>query len=161
MADSVKLVSLFKSIKVNKIYSSPFERSIQTIKPISENKQIPIINVDDLHERVVGKKFESESDFFEFVKKQWDDFNYKEVNGESLYDTQKRNICFIEKIVKETNINDIIIGTHGTALSTIINYYFPEKNFEYFMSIAKKMPYIVKMNVENNRIMKFEEIEIK
>jgi len=44
----------------------------------------------------------------------------------------------------------IIIGTHGLALSTIINYY---------LRIANIMPYIVKMNFNNNEYLSREEIK--
>jgi 2,3-bisphosphoglycerate-dependent phosphoglycerate mutase len=66
-------------------------------------------------------------------------------------EVQKRNIQSLEIILKEKIEKNIIIGTHGTALSTIINYY--DKTFCYneFMKIVNIMPYIIKLEFEKNK----------
>jgi 2,3-bisphosphoglycerate-dependent phosphoglycerate mutase len=96
----------------------------------------------------------------EYSKKQWDDFSYKLKDGESLEEVQKRNIEELEKILKENMGKTIIIGTHGTALSTIINYY--DKTFLHndFMEIVNIMPYIMKMEFKNNKYISRGEIKI-
>ena len=55
-------------------------------------------------------------------------------------------------INNENNNENILIGTHGTALSTIINYY--DKSFDYksFNKIKDIMPLIV--------VIKFEGINV-
>ena len=145
---SKELINFFSGIKIDYIYSSPYKRSIQTIEPIAENKNIKIKTINDFRERKMNNKWIE--NFEEFSKRQWNDFSYKLIDGESLEEVQKRNIKALNKILLENKGMTIIIGTHGTALSTIINYY--DKNFQYksFIEIVNIMPYIVKIEFNNN-----------
>lgn len=65
----------------------------------------------------------------------------------------------MEKILKDKSDGEIIIGSHGTALSTILNYYdnFTYKDFE---RIRFKMPWLVRMEFLNNNFIGCEEIEL-
>ena len=97
--------------------------------------------VDDFRERKISNDWIE--DFDKFTEMQWNDFNYKLADGETLNEVQSRNIRELHKILMENNEQDIVIGTHGTALSTIINYY--DKNFNHlaFNEIKDRMPWIV------------------
>ena len=52
----------------------------------------------------------------------------------------------------------IVIGTHGTALSSIFNYYDSSFNGDSFMKIIDLMPYIVKMDFEGKINISKEEV---
>ena len=52
----------------------------------------------------------------------------------------------------------IAIGTHGTALSSIINYYEPAFNADSFLQIINWMPYILKMNFDGKRFLGRENV---
>ncbi len=69
-------------------------------------------------------------------------------DGESLSEVQKRNIAALQSVLKTYQGKNIVIGTHGTALSTIINYY--DKDFGYcdFQRIKKLMPWVVRMEFD-------------
>jgi len=116
---SKELVNTFKEIKIDCIFSSPFKRSIQTIEPIAKDKNIKIEIIVDFRERKMSNEWIE--NYEEYSKKQWNDFYYKLADGESLNEVQKRNIKELEKILLKNKGKTIIIGTHGTALSTIIN----------------------------------------
>jgi 2,3-bisphosphoglycerate-dependent phosphoglycerate mutase len=51
-------------------------------------------------------------------------------------------------------------GTHGTSLSTIINYYDKTFNYECFNKIVNIMPIIEKIEFENKQFKSREEIRI-
>ena len=74
--------------------------------------------------------------------------SYKMDNGESLYEIQRRNIQAFNQILVEKNGSTIIIGTHGTALATILNYYDSTFQYKDFMKFINTMPYIVKIEFE-------------
>ncbi|MDR0301499.1 MAG: phosphoglycerate mutase family protein [Treponema sp.] len=154
---SKKLVKLFSEIKIDFIYSSPYKRAIQTITPIAENKDINIEIINDFRERKMSDNWID--NFDGFCKNQWNDFSYKLIDGESLLETQKRNIEELNKILLKDKGKTIIIGTHGTALSTIINYYDKTFNHENFMQIVDIMPYIIKMEFNNNEYLERDEID--
>jgi 2,3-bisphosphoglycerate-dependent phosphoglycerate mutase len=155
---SKELVKIFTEIKIDYIYSSPYKRAIQTIEPIAENKKIKIEIKNDFRE---GKMSNNWIDNYEeFIKNHWNDFSYKLTDGESLNEVQERNIKELEKILSKNTGKTVIIGTHGTALSAIINYY--DKTFLYnnFMEIVNIMPYIIEIEYENNKYIKRNEIKM-
>jgi len=156
---SIELAKIFEDIKIDYIYSSPYKRVIQTIEPIVKYKNMEIITINNFRERKIGEKWID--NFLEFSKEQWKDFSYKLSDGESLIEVQERNIKELEKILLKNNGKSIIIGTHGTALSTIINYYDKSFNFENFLEIVDIMPYIIKFEFSNKRYIGREEIKIK
>ena len=50
-----------------------------------------------------------------------------------------------------------MIGTHGTALSSILNYYNPEFGCADFLRIIDWMPYIVELDFEDWELVRITE----
>ena len=159
MNDTKKITEVLINSKISHIVSSPYTRTIQTVTDLSEKLGIGIETDEDFRERNAGK-WHGEN-FIEFIKSQWSDFNYHILDGECLAEVQKRNINVLKTTLNKYKNETIAIATHGTALSTIINYYNPDFNFESFMRIIDYMPYIVKMIFDDDfNCLSFEEILI-
>jgi len=142
-----KLVTRFLSDKnVDVVLSSPFQRSIDTVRHFADTNGLEIGIVEDFRERRIDSVWIE--DFNGFCQKQWEDFNYKLSDGESLLEVQKRNIAALHKVLTEYVGKTIVVGSHGTALSTIINYY--DKNFGHaeFEKIRGLMPWVVEFAFE-------------
>ncbi|CEN82426.1 histidine phosphatase family protein [Paeniclostridium sordellii] len=154
--DSKNICEFLKEKSMNKIYSSPYKRAIDTIKELAQNLNIKIEVVDDFRERKISNIWIE--DFNKFSKSQWENFEYKLNDGESLNEVQSRNIKALHKILNENSNQNIVIGTHGTALSTIINYY--DKTFDYlsFTKIKDIMPFIVCMEFEKTNVLNIDYI---
>ncbi|MBR5265583.1 MAG: histidine phosphatase family protein, partial [Clostridia bacterium] len=99
-------------------------------------------------------------DFPGFAEMQWADFEYKLETGECLREVQERNINALKDVLKRFEGKNIAIGTHGTALSTIVNYY--DKSFGYtdFMKIRRVLPWIVVMTFENGECKGIEQYRL-
>lgn len=154
--DSKNICEFLKEKSINKIYSSPYKRAIDTIKELAQNLNIKIEVVDDFRERKISNIWIE--DFNKFSKSQWENFEYKLNDGESLNEVQSRNIKALHKILNENSNQNIVIGTHGTALSTMINYY--DKTFDYlsFTKIKDIMPFIVCMEFEKTNVLNIDYI---
>ncbi|CEJ72864.1 phosphoglycerate mutase [[Clostridium] sordellii] len=154
--DSKNICEFLKEKSINKIYSSPYKRAIDTIKELAQNLSIKIEVVDDFRERKISNIWIE--DFNKFSKSQWENFEYKLNDGESLNEVQSRNIKALHRILNENSNQNIVIGTHGTALSTIINYY--DKTFDYlsFTKIKDVMPFIVCMEFEKTNVLNIDYI---
>lgn len=126
-------------------FSSPYKRAVDTIKEFTDRNGVEIKIMDDLREHQTISDHYCDADYFPFIQQYWKNKNYKVLGDESIADLQNRTICALKKIVKECKDNNIIIGTHGMALSSVLNYY--DKTYEYqdFLSMVKKKPWIVKM----------------
>ena len=139
--DSKKLTRFFLEENITKIYSSPYKRSVDTVLDLSKQLKLDIILIEDFRERKISDDWIE--DFNTFAKTQWEDFGYKLINGESLKEVQARNIKALHKILNEHNEENIIIGTHGTALGTMIHYYDRAFDYSRFEMMKNKMPWVV------------------
>lgn len=149
IVSSKKLVNQFSSITIDKLYSSPYKRSIDTIKPLADSKNKQITTIEGLRERKLSEGWID--NFNEVARKQWEDFNYKLPNGESLKEVQERNILAVNTILETSRNETVVIGTHGTALSTIINYYQEDFKYEMFNKYKHEFPWIVKFEFNESR----------
>lgn len=154
-----KLVTKFLWDKgIDIVLSSPYKRSISTIKEFSHAKKIEIKCMNDFRERKIGNEWIE--NFDDFCKRQWEDFNFKLFDGESLQEVQNRNIMALNKILKIYKGKNIVIGSHGTALSTIINYFDTSFKYNNFEEIKNLMPWIVKFIFDDNKCLEIQKYNL-
>ncbi len=154
-----KLVTDFLEDKeIDVVLSSPFLRAVDTVKDFAEKNHLEIQKVADFRERKVGDDWIE--DFSTFCRRQWADFSYKLPHGESLEEVQERNIAALRQMMDVYKGKNIVVGSHGTAMSTIINYFHPEFGYEAFERIRKVMPWVVKLVFEQGELVEIEEIDV-
>lgn len=146
--DSKAVSWLLADRDITYIASSPYTRAINTVSHFAELSGLEIKVYEDLRERGAGG-WHGEH-FFDFVEKQWADFGYRAECGECLREVQERNIRVLKKLIAEHKGENIVIATHGTALSTILNYYYPQYDFECFKKIVNFMPFVIRLDFEED-----------
>lgn len=152
LVDAQKLADYFQNIQVTAIFASPYKRVLQTIGKIASDKNLPILEIADLRERKIGLWLDN---FMDYAVKQWADFDYKLPNGESLREVQLRNVNALNSIIDKRIDETIIIGTHGTALSTIINFFDQTFGYCQFSEIVDIMPLVVEMKFDNGKFLSY------
>ncbi len=157
LQDARRVSKTLVNLNINKIFSSPYLRTMQTVQHFAETHELPICQVDDFRERAVGGWV---NDFRAFSRKQWEDFTFKLEGGESLKEVQERNIKALLQLKKENVGLNIAVGTHGTALATIINYYDTSFGYEHFWSMADRMPYIMHFQYQDEDLVRMQELTI-
>lgn len=154
-----KLVSKYLEDKnVDVILSSPYKRAIDTVKHFADTNNNQIEIIEDFRERKVDSQWIE--DFDAFCKQQWLDFSYKLSDGETLSEVQERNIRALNDVLAKYVNKTIVIGSHGTALSTIINYYDDTFRYDDFLEIKSLMPWIVKFNFVDDKMHSIEKINV-
>lgn len=131
----------FQGITVDAVLSSPYLRTMQTVAPVAASHQKSIVQIYDFRERQIASGWID--DYQSFARQQWSDFSYRLSDGESLQEVQDRNITALNNVLNKHPDQTIVIGAHGTALSTVIHYYSPAFDYSQFVRIQKKMPWIV------------------
>lgn len=147
--DTRAVAELLKSRNVGFIASSPYIRAIDTVGLYSLWTGLDVNIYEDFRERNAGS-WQGEN-FFEYIEKQWADFDYHIKDGESLREVQERNIRALKQILSEHDGESIAIATHGTALSTILNHYYPEFDFKCFKKIVDFMPFIIRLDFDGEK----------
>ena len=146
--DSEKLINYFKDKNIHLFISSPYVRSIGTIAPAAKYYSQEIITDERLRERKAGKG----SNRIELFNKRWEEKSYAEDDGECLDSVQRRNMSAVHEILKNHMNKNIVIGTHGTAFSTIMNYYDRSFGCREFLRIINFMPYVVRLIFNGNTL---------
>lgn len=142
MRDSLLVTEFLADKGIDAVLSSPYRRAVDTVKHFADTHGFAIEPVEDFRERKVGDHWVE--DFMAFVKHHWENREYKESGGESLREVQERNVAALEKVLSKYEGKTLAIGTHGTALSSIVNHFDPRFRFEQFAEIVDLTPWVVK-----------------
>lgn len=143
-----RLVTAFLMDKnIDTVLSSPYKRAVDAVRDFAEKKGKDITIIDEFKERRIDSVWIE--DFTAFCRKQWEDLGYKLSNGECLEEVQTRNVRALHDVLTTYKGKNVVVGSHGTALSTVINFY--DKTFGYsdFEEIKNIMPWIVKFTFDD------------
>ena len=154
IADTKIVLETLKDKGIDAFYCSPYERSLATIRETAEYYRMDIQSDERFREREKGVNGNSHGMF----QKRWADLDYHEEGGESIGMVQRRNIEALKEILAANDGKNIVIGTHGTALSSIMNYYIPEFGCDDFLRIIDWMPYIVELDFEGRNFVGLSEL---
>ncbi|MDE7157024.1 MAG: histidine phosphatase family protein [Lachnospiraceae bacterium] len=146
--DSAIVLEILKDKKIDVFYCSPYKRSMDTIADVAAYFGKEIITDERLREREKGP----DGNNHEMFQKRWADHDYHEDGGESIAMVQKRNMEALNEILSDNLNKEIVVGTHGTALSTILNFYDNDFGCEDFLRIIDWMPYIIELDFEDNKL---------
>ena len=145
LADRKLVTEFLQDKQIYAVFSSPYKRAVDTVADFADKHGFEVELIEDFRERKSDSNWLRDTDFFPFIERQWADFSYSLSDGECLAEVQKRNIAALNGVLQKHKGQNIVIGTHGTALSTIINYYDSTYGFEDFMEMVNITPWVVKM----------------
>lgn len=154
MEERKKVASLLSEMPIDVFFSSPYKRSVDTIIECAEIFKMDIHTDDRFRERQSGENGYG----IDLLQRRWEDFHFCERDGESLHSVQLRNIEALNEVLLAYENKNIVIGTHGTALSTMINYYDSTFGCEDFIRIWHCMPYVIRLDFENRNYVGREEL---
>lgn len=149
MEDRKVVLDFLRDKKVDAFYCSPYRRSLDTIREAAEYFGLSIRTDERLREREAAPG----GNCRELFQKRWADFDWHEPGGESLRSVQERNIAALTEILEQERDKTVVIGTHGTALSTILNYYDPSWNCDSFLRIIDWMPFVAELDFDGTRFL--------
>ncbi len=134
---------------IDAVLSSPYRRAVETVQVFADTHGLPVIPVEDFRERCIADVWIE--DFREFTRRQWEDHDFRLDGGESLREVQQRNISALTDVLRQYTGKNVAIGTHGTALSTIIHHFVPTFGSADFDKIRGKMPWAVHFVFDGGR----------
>lgn len=157
--DTALVAEVLADKQIDAFYCSPYLRSLDTIRPAAAVSGLPILQDERLRERQAGEQGNANlRDADSPLRRRWQDFSWHEPGGESIGQVQQRNIAALQEILLKNPGKNIAIGTHGTALSSILNYYRPSFGCEDFLRIVDWMPYLVELTFNGQTLLTFREL---
>lgn len=149
MEDRKIVLETLKDKEIDVFFCSPYLRSITTIEETAKYYGMEIHIDERLREREKGYEGNHNHDMF---RMRWKDHDAHEEGGESINMVQARNVEAIQEILAKNEGKNIVIGTHGTALSAILDYYTPF-GLDGFMRILDWMPYVVEVDFDGQEFL--------
>lgn len=125
--------------------------------PLAKDRGLDIVQMEDLRERE-RDSIETMS-MEEKVLRQWTDFDYVPLDGESYREVQRRNIGALRGIIAENEEQSIAVGTHGIAMCTMIHFYSP-LGLKELEGIMLSMPYVTRLRFDQSRFVDIAELPL-
>ncbi|MFA9559270.1 histidine phosphatase family protein [Evansella sp. AB-rgal1] len=130
---SFALVKLFSKIQIDRIITSPFQRAIDSIKPLSEDRDMDIDIDPRLSERILST--EDLDDWLEKLERTFENMNIKYVGGESSEEALSRVVSVIDDIVQSEDESTVIV-THGNLMALLLYYFDHKFGFEQWKRLS-------------------------
>ena len=113
------LAPLLRSLGIRKLYSSPYKRCLETIRPFTEQTPVDFAVEHHLGERVISQVL-LES-FEEVWARSWDDFDFALPGCETSAAAQFRFCSAIQKIVHQDRGSVLGVSSHGNVIALLLN----------------------------------------
>lgn len=110
--DTLAVAEALSNEPIDAFYSSPYRRSMDTIRQAALDHHLPFQTEERFREREAGDG----GNEFGMFEKRWADFDFHEPGGESLNMVQQRNLEALMELLVKNKDKNIVIGTHGTAV---------------------------------------------
>ena len=158
LRDRALVTAFFRDKPVDAVLSSPYKRAYDTVAPLAAERGLEIKTDADFRERRVDSGWIE--DFTAFSRRQWVDFTYKLSDGECLAEVQQRNIAALTRVLREYEGKTLVVGSHGTALSTVIHYYDSSFSYADFEKLRPLMPHIVRFDFDGERCVGMQQYDL-
>ncbi len=159
MNDRTLVTDFLLDKDIDVVLSSPYLRALDTVRHFAETVRLPITHVYDFRERRVAEGWID--DFDNFCRMQWADFSYRLPGGECLREVQLRNVAALGKVLLDYEGQKVVIGSHGTSIATILNWYDPSFGYLDFEGIRRLMPWVIRLDFDGNTLVGKESFLLK
>jgi 2,3-bisphosphoglycerate-dependent phosphoglycerate mutase len=130
------------------IYSSPYERAVETVTVLAERRNLPVQVIDDLRERRLSPDLHD--DWRMTLERSWSDADYELPGGESGRTAQRRAIAILDLLrTRHADGGRIVLGSHGNLISLILQALQPEVGYDFHM--AMPMPALYRLTHDGLR----------
>ncbi|MBS4191146.1 histidine phosphatase family protein [Bacillus sp. FJAT-49705] len=140
------LVPFFKNKEIDRIYSSPFKRTVDTIRPLAESRGLKIIEDDRLGERVLSSL--NLEDWQDKLQKSFEDLNLAFEGGESNTIAMERAASMLQMIIQSDD-KHIILVSHGNLTTLMLRCFDECYGFEHLMEMSN--PDVFEIVIENEK----------
>nr|WP_272495841.1 histidine phosphatase family protein [Bacillus pinisoli] len=138
--EALELCDFLTSYPVQRIFSSPYIRAIDTIQPFASKVELEIEMDERLHERIISKG--DYPGWYDFLKASFEDFSLSLQDGESSSEAENRVISFLNEI-KYLEEEHIVIVSHGNLLTLLLRHFNKSYGFKEWEAMTNPDVFIV------------------
>lgn len=134
--------------EVTAIYSSPYQRAVQTVTVLAKRRGLPVQLIEDLRERRLSP--EPHDGWRATLERSWSDADFELPGAESGRAAQRRAIAILDLLrSRHADGGRIVLGSHGNLISLILQALLPEVGYDFHM--AMPMPALYRLTHDGLR----------
>jgi len=133
-AAAQSLADLLSTKPIAAIYSSPAQRSIETVASLAHRLGVRVDIVGDLRERQLPVV--PADDFERAVRESWRAFASAPADGESNAVAQARGLAAVRRFIARHPGHHLVIATHGNLMALILNGFNPWFGYEFWRGLS-------------------------
>jgi 2,3-bisphosphoglycerate-dependent phosphoglycerate mutase len=152
--DAERVAERLAHLPIAAIYSSPSQRTIDTIMPLATRLRLEPMLIDDLRERDLPPVLPEQ--FVRVVRDTWHEPHAAPHGGEANADAQSRGLAIIRGIVTQHRGAEVVVSTHGTLLALVLHGLDRSFGFEFWQQLS--FPDIYSVSFENDRMIHVERV---
>ncbi|MEW9052930.1 MAG: histidine phosphatase family protein [Neobacillus sp.] len=138
---ALNLSEYLTSLNIDRIISSPYTRTIQSIQPFAERINVKIELDQRLTERVLSN--ENLPDWFEKLQLTFVDLDMRLAGGETSREAMKRIVSVVKEVLHADALNTVIV-THGNLLSLLLMHVDHNYGFEDWKKLSNPDVFLLK-----------------
>ena len=142
------LATFLEEYPIDRIISSPFTRTIQTITPYAVKNNINIEIDERLQERILSS--ENMPDWFDKLQQSFIDKDLKFTGGESSNEATHRILALIEELKRNDN-ETIALVSHGYLSTMLLHSISPDFGFDEWQQLSNPDVFMIEMDASGAR----------
>jgi 2,3-bisphosphoglycerate-dependent phosphoglycerate mutase len=124
---------------ITSVYSSPYQRAIETVTPTAQRRELEVHLLPDLRERRLT--LAQTPDWADHLRRSWADPDYALEGAESGRQAQRRAIALLDLLrTRHADGGRLLVGSHGNLISLILQTFEP--GVDHHFHLAMPMPAI-------------------
>ena len=121
---------------ITAIYSSPYQRAIQTVEPLAQSLKLAIQSDERLIERKLSSQAIADRDFEQRLMQLWSRPTFSLVGGESNQQAQQRALTFLHELESKHRNEEIIISSHGNLICILLSAFDPSIDYNFWCGLS-------------------------
>ncbi|MCL1848216.1 MAG: histidine phosphatase family protein [Clostridiales bacterium] len=160
LTDRRLVTAYLQDKQIDVVLSSPYKRAVDTVADFAEKHGFAIEIVEGFHEQISSSDWDRDTDYYGYGERQWADFSYALTDGESLAEVQSRNIAALEDVLRRYKEKNIVVGTHGKALATMLHYYDSSFGYAEYRSMLDITPWVAVLAFDEGGFAGMETVDL-
>jgi len=133
-AAAAELAAELDEYQVTAVYSSPYARSLETVRTIAQRRGIEIQLLGDLRERRLSPQ--PMPDWRAALEQAWSDADFAPPGGETGRAAQRRAVGMLDLLrSRHPDGGRLVLGSHGNLISLILQALEPAIGYAFHMAM--------------------------
>ena len=134
--ESLEKLDFLADKPITAIYSSPYQRAIQTVEPLAQSLKLAIQTDKRLIERKLSSQAIADQDFEEAFMQLWSRPTFSLVGGESNQQAQQRALALLHELESKHRNEEIIISSHGNLICILLSAFDPSIDYNFWCGLS-------------------------